>query len=243
MAEEPRKYVAEFIGTFMLVFFAAGAVVVSERLGGVPGPVMAGIASGLALMTIIWMFGHVSGAHVNPALSVCAAGLGLLSWRLVPGYIVAQLAGSGLAGYTLLWTIGNYGQMGANLPNLALGMTPATALAIEIILSFIMMVVILMVIDIKGHLKDFAAVPIGAIVGIEVMLLGPIAGAAMNPARAFGPYLALGDWTHFWIYVVGPFVGLAVATGLVRVAFMSQRGDRLIWRRSTGEPPADRSLP
>jgi len=211
-----KRYAAEFLGTYMLVFFAAGAVVVSSKIGGLPGPIMGGISSGLILMNVIWAFAHVSGAHVNPAFSLALGYLGRFPWRLVPGYILAQLLGSGLAGLTLLWTLGDFGHMGANLPNEALGISPAIALVIETILSFIMMVVILHSGDAEGELGRMSAVPIGAIVGIEVMLMGPIAGAAMNPARAFGPYLARGDWTDFWIYVVGPLVGIMGAALLYK---------------------------
>jgi MIP family channel proteins len=220
MIENRRKYVSELLGTYILVYFAAGSVMIAARLEALPGPLVSGIASGMALMIVIWTFGHVSGAHVNPALSLCTALLGMLPWRLLPGYMASQLLGSALAGLTLLWTLGNHGQMGANLPNPALGISPACAFVIETILSAIMMIVILMVIDIRGALKDFAAIPIGAVVGIEVMLMGPVAGAAMNPARAFGPYLVMGDWANFWIYLAGPVLGLTAATMLFRLVYV-----------------------
>lgn len=218
MRNDLKRYLAEFLGSYMLVFFAAGAVVVSSKVGGLPGPVMGGMSSGLVLMIVIWTFADVSGAHVNPAYSLALVYLGRFPWRLLPGYIAAQFLGSGCAGLTLLWSLGDFGNMGANLPNAALGISPMMALGIETILSFIMMVVILGCGEAGHELGRLSAMPIGAIVGIEVMLFGPIAGAAMNPIRAFGPYLAMGDWTNFWVYVVGPLTGVMGATLLYQKA-------------------------
>ena len=212
-ADAWRKYVCEFIGTYALVFFAAGAVMISEVTGGGLGAIGAGLISGAIISIVIYTFGHISGAHVNPALSLTAVMLGQLDRRLLPGYVVAQMAGSACAGLTLLWTVGNFGMMGANLPNIDLGVTPGMALTIELFLSFLLMWVICGSAFSNGAQAPLAGVAIGATVGIEVMLMGPYAGAAMNPARAFGPYLALGDFAHFWIYVVGPVAGM-IAGGL-----------------------------
>ena len=208
--DDLRRYCCEFIGTFSLVFFAAGAVVVDAKMGGTLGAIGPGLISGLIITVVIYTFGHVSGAHVNPALSIAAALIGHLDWRLVPGYALAQLAGSVLAGMCLLWALGDFGAMGANLPNEAIGIAPVTAFAIELFLSFLLMWVVAGVgLDKRAH-GPFAGVAVGAVVGIEVMLMGPVAGAAMNPARAFGPYVAMGDFTHYWIYVVGPLIGMAL---------------------------------
>ena len=174
------------------------------------GAIGPGLISGLIITVVIYTFGHVSGAHVNPALSIAAALIGHLDWRLVPGYALAQLAGSVLAGMCLLWALGDYGAMGANLPNTAIGITPLTAFLIELFLAFLLMWVVAGVgLDKRAH-GPFAGVAVGAVVGIEVMLMGPVAGAAMNPARALGPYVAMGDFTHYWIYVAGPLIGMAL---------------------------------
>ncbi len=203
-----RKYLCEFIGTFSLVFFAAGAVMVDAKMGGGLGAVGGGLISGLIVTVVIYTFGHVSGAHVNPALSIAAASIGHLERRLVPGYVLAQLGGSALAGMCLFWALGDHGAMGANLPNETLGIAPATAFAIELFLSFLLMWTVAGVgLDRRAH-GPFAGVAVGALVGIEVMLMGPVAGAAMNPARALGPYVAMGDFHHYWIYVAGPLVGM-----------------------------------
>ncbi len=216
-ADAWRKYACEFIGTYSLVFFAAGAVMVSAVMDEGIGAIGAGLCSGLIITIVVYAFGHISGAHVNPALSIAAVYLGQLDRRLLPGYVVAQMLGSAAAGLSLLWAIGDYGSMGANLPNTALGVTPAVALAVELFLSFLLMWVICGTAYSGRAHQSFAGLAIGATVGIEVMLMGPYAGAAMNPARAFGPYLALGDFTHFWIYVAGPVVGMLAGAAAYRV--------------------------
>ena len=214
--ESFQKYTCEFIGTFCLVFFAAGAVMLNSMIPGI-GVIGSGIISGSIITIVIFTFGQISGAHVNPALSLAAAWLGKLDWRLVPGYVISQLAGSAAAGFSLLWLIGDYGSMGANLPNEALGVTGEIALVIEIFLSFLLMWVICGTAYHSQGNMELAAIPIGVTVGIEVMLMGPYAGAAMNPARAFGPYLAFGDLTHYWIYVVGPIAGMFLGAWVYRL--------------------------
>lgn len=201
-------YLAEFLGTTILVFFAAGSIMVCAMLGGLPSPLISGTASGLALMIVIWTFGGISGAHVNPALTVALAILGVFPKHRVLGYVISQMAGSAVAGAILYWALGSHGAMGANLPNTGLGITAFNAFVIESFLSLVMMLVIRGSFAAELPFRQFAAIPIGAVVGIEVMLMGPIAGAAMNPARAFGPYIFLGDLQFFWIYVAGPLLGV-----------------------------------
>ena len=126
------------------------------------------------------------------------------------------MLGSTAAGLSLLWSLGSIGDMGANLPNTGLGISPFVALLIETFLSFLLLLVIAGSLSAGGRIAELAAIPIGATVGIEVMLMGPVAVAAMNPARAFGPYVALGDFTHYWIYVAGPIVGMMAGALLFR---------------------------
>lgn len=210
MKKDIPAYLCEFLGTAFLVFFAAGAVMISGILDGLPAALVGGISSGLILMTVIWVFGDVSGGHVNPALTVVLALTRQFPARLVPGYVVSQLAGSVAGAAVLFAALGSTADMGANLPNLARGISPTGALAIEVLLSFIMMMVIQGALSARGRIREFAAVPIGAIVGLEVMLMGGVAGAAMNPARAFGPYVFRGDFDFLWIYCVGPLLGISL---------------------------------
>ena len=211
--DDYRKYLCELLGTFALVFFAAGAVMIDDITGRL-GPVGSGIVSGSIIAIVIYAFGNVSGAHVNPALSIAAAMLGQLRKRLLAGYIAAQMAGSALAGYFLLQVIGNHGKMGVNIPNAELGVTPLPAFAIELFLSLLLMWVICATAFHRSAANKFAGLAIGATVGIEVMLMGPYAGAAMNPARAFGPYLMYGDFSNYWIYLAGPIIGMLLGAWL-----------------------------
>jgi len=217
-----RQYLAEFIGTMILVFFAAGAVMTTSMFENLPGPMIAGICSGLALTVMIWTLGGVSGAHFNPALTVILAVFDEFPANRVTGYILAQLAGSAAAAALLYIALGARASMGANLPNAAAGISQTEAFLIECFLAFVMMLVIRASLAAGTPLRSFAAVPIGAVVGIEVMLMGTLAGAAMNPARAFGPYIFLGSWETYWIYAIGPVIGIAAAA--------------LLWRRLTSAP-------
>ncbi len=220
-----RKYAAEFIGTFLLVFFAAGAAMVSVLTGSAAGAVIGGLASGLILMIVIWIFAGISGGHVNPALSLALWLTGAFPGRLLPGYVAAQTAGSAAGGLCLLAALGPVPGMGANLPDIAAGITPLQALGVEYVLSFAMMVVIVLSVAAEDVPGRFFAVPIGAVVGIDVMLFGATHGAAMNPARAFGPTLVNGDWSHYWIYLAGPLAGLVSAAYICKFIFGVPRSD------------------
>jgi MIP family channel proteins len=171
-------------------------------------PLIGGAASGLALLILIWCFVGISGGHFNPALTVVLAILGDFPKSRVPGYLAAQLAGSVAGAALLYYTLGFQAGMGANMPNATLAISGFGAFIIECFLSFAMMLTIRAAFATDASLRPFAAVPIGLIVGIEVMVMEPIAGAAMNPARAFGPYVFRGDWQHYWIYTLGPLVGI-----------------------------------
>ena len=133
-------------------------------ISGQVGPVGAGIASGSIITIVIYTFGHVSGAHVNPALSISAVYLGELDRHLLPGYIVAQMLGSAAAGLFLLWAVGDYGKMGVNIPNTDIGVTIPVALAIEFFLSFLLMWVICGTAYHHKALVKFAGLAIGATV-------------------------------------------------------------------------------
>ena len=218
LREDFGAYVCEFIGTFALVFFAAGAVMIDSMTNGGLGSVGSGLISGLIITIVIYSFAHISGAHVNPALSIAALIVGRMQARRLPGYIAAQMSGSAAAGLGLLGLLGNHGAMGANLPNAALGVMPFVAFVIELFLSFFLMWVICGAAFFAPPVASaLGGVAVGATVGIEVMLMGGVAGAAMNPARAFGPYLAMGDFTHYWIYVVGPILGMLAGATVYRL--------------------------
>lgn len=221
--DDLRRYGCEFFGTLFLVFFAASAPTVDGLLRGSLGPYAGGLSSGVALAAVIYAIGYTSGAHVNPALSVAAALIKHIEWRLVPGYIVAQMAGSAAAGFIVRALVGPFNAVGSNLPNTAAGVAPVQALASEFVLSvFLMWVVAGVGLDRRAH-GPMAGLIVGAVVGIEVIVFAPFGGAAMSPARAFGPQLASGNLEHFWIYVVGPFAGMIVGALLYLLTHDARR--------------------
>jgi MIP family channel proteins len=206
--DDLRRYGCEFLGTLFLVFFAAGAVTIDALNGGALGTIGSGLASGLIVTTVIYAIGYVSGAHVNPAVSVAACLIGHLDRRHLPGYIVAQLLGSIAAGFLVLGFLGDHNQVGANLPGPAAGGSPWLALAMEFLLSLLLMWLIAGVgLDRRAH-GPLAGLAVGGLVAIEVMVFGPYSGASMNPARSLGPHLATGHIDLYWIYVLGPLAGM-----------------------------------
>ena len=202
-----KPLAAEFIGTFLLVFVATGVVMANDFSGGQISHLGIGITTGLVVTVAIFSLGHVSGAHINPAVTFGFALGGHFPWSKVPGYVISQIAGGILASAVLLALIGNIAQMGANLP--ALG--PSQALGLEVILTFLLMLVIGAVATDSKAQGNLAAIAIGATVGLEIIFAGPLSGASMNPARSLSPALVGWTWTAQWIFVVGPLAGAAIA--------------------------------
>ena len=209
--DDLRRYACEFLGTLFLVFFAAGAVTIDALNGGALGTIGSGLSSGLIITTIIYAIGYISGAHVNPALSIAACLIGHLDRRHLPGYVIAQMAGSVAGGFLVLGFLGDHNNVGANLPGEAANFSPWLALGMEFVLSFLLMWLVAGVgLDRRAH-GPLAGVAVGGLVAIEVMVFGPYSGASMNPARSFGPHLAMGHLDLYWIYVVGPLAGMIAA--------------------------------
>src|SRR5215208_4466263 len=207
-----RRYAAEFLGTFLLVFAGPGAVIVEEISGGGVTSLGVGLSFGLAVMTAIYAVGHLSGAHINPAVTVALALSRHFPWSLVPGYVLAQLIGACAASAVHLGLFGNVGHLGATVPS----GSALQALGLEIILTLVLMFVISAVATDVRAVGQAAAIAIGGYVALAATFAGPIAGASMNPARSFGPALLSGTWTADWVYWVGPIVGAAVGAWLCR---------------------------
>ena len=161
----------------------------------------------MAVAVIIFALGHISGAHINPAVTIGFAIGGHIPWRAVPGYVFAQLAGGMLASAVLLVLLGSVANQGANLP----GVGTSQALGFEAMLTFLLMLVIVAVATDSKAQGNLAAIAIGSTVGLEIIFAGPLSGASMNPARSLSPALVGWTWTSQWIYVVGPIVGAAIA--------------------------------
>ncbi|CAN5234209.1 aquaporin [soil metagenome] len=207
-----RRYAAEFLGTFLLVFAGPGAVVINEVSGGGVGSLGIGLSFGLAVMAAIYSVGHLSGAHINPAVTVAFALARHFPWSQVPGYVIAQLAGACAASAVLLVLFGDVADLGAAVPS----GSALQALGLEVILTlFLMFVVAAVATDVRA-VGQAAAIAIGGYVALAATFAGPIAGASMNPARSFGPALMGGVWIHYWVYWVGPLAGAALGAFLYR---------------------------
>ena len=203
-----KPLASEFIGTFLLVFVATGVIMANELAGGQITHLGIGLSTGLAVSVIIFALGHVSGAHINPAVTFGFALGGHFPWRTVPGYVVAQMTGGIVASAVMFALLGSIAHQGANLP--AVG--TSQALGLEVILTFLLMLVIVAVATDSNAKGQLAALAIGATVALEIIFAGPLSGSSMNPARSLSPALIGWTWTSQWIYVVGPLAGAAIAS-------------------------------
>jgi aquaporin NIP len=200
-----RRIGAEFIGTFSLVAVGCGAII-TDTLTGELTNIGIAIAFGLVVMAMVAATGHISGAHMNPAVTVAFALSRHFPWRTVPFYALAQVAGGIAAAFALKLIFGNVANLGATLPF----DTFAQSLALETLLTAALMFVIVAVATDTKAVGQLAAIMIGATVGVNALWAGPISGASMNPARSLGPALLSGTWTAHWIYWIGPMIGAAI---------------------------------
>src|SRR5215207_6317103 len=212
---EWRRLFAEVLGTFFLVLVGAGGGVVDAVSQGAIGRAASVTAPGLMVLAIILFMGAVSGAHLNPAVTLGFALRGDFPWRRVPGYIVAELLGSTLAVLFLWAMFGKVGSLGATEPGA--GITDVQAMVMELILTVGLFSVILGTASKAQNLGPLSALGVGAYIILAGLWSSPISGASMNPARSFGPDLVLGNFSHYWVYVVGPLLGAAIAVGFAFV--------------------------
>ncbi|MET0765436.1 MAG: aquaporin [Blastococcus sp.] len=213
---EGRRLFSELLGTFLLVLVAVGGGMVNARFGGSAVPYGAlVVAPALMVAAIILFMGAVSGAHLNPAVSIAFAMRGDFPWRRVPAYVVAQLVGAVLATLLLRALIGGQGAAGLTLPGP--GISTLTAMAWEIVLTMGLVSTILGVSSGAQQLGPIAAIGVGSYIALAGLWGSPVSGASMNPARSLGPALVLGDWTSWWAYLLGPIAGALVAVGFAFV--------------------------
>ncbi len=211
-----RKYVAEILGTFAMVFAGTGAIVINDVTGGSVTHVGIALTFGLIVMAMIYALGDVSGAHLNPAVTLGFVVAGKLSPRCLASYIASQIIGALLASALLLCLFGNRAGLGATEP---LG-SAWQSFVLEAVLTGILMFVILCVSTGSREVGTMAGIAIGGVIGLEALFAGPICGASMNPARSLAPAIVSGHLSSVWIYLTAPFVGSVIAVPL----WMATRG-------------------
>ena len=202
-----KKLFAEFLGTFALVFAGTGAIVVDHVSGGAISHAGVALTFGLIVLAMIYTFGDVSGAHLNPAVTTAFAAAGRFPWRDAPGYVAAQLLGALAASGLLRGLFPTDATLGATLP----AGPPAQSFILETVLTFLLMLVILNVSTGAKEKGITAGIAIGGVIALEAMFAGPICGASMNPARSLAPALVSGHLEHLWIYLAGPLLGALLA--------------------------------
>jgi aquaporin Z len=206
---EYRRLFSETLGTFMLVLAAAGGGLLHAK--GQISLAAAVVAPGLMVMAVILFMGAVSGAHLNPVVTLAFAMRGDFPWHRVAGYIVAQLVGATLACLFLLAVFGNVEHLGATLPGP--GYEDWQALLMEIALTGVLVSVILGTASGAQNVGAIGALGVGGYIALAGLWAAPVSGVSMNPARSFGPALVSGYWSSYWVYVVGPLAGAAIAVG------------------------------
>ena len=226
------KLLAELIGTFALVFIGAGAASIVGSAAGFGGLTAVAFAHGLTLMVFICAYGRISGGHMNPAVTVGVLAVGAISAAEAAGYIASQIAG-GVAGAMLLRIVLGGVATGLGTPELAHGLvlagTPATitpeiGFVIEAVLAFFLVTVVLST-AVAGRAAHLAPVAIGLTLVFNILMGGPLTGAAFNPARALGPMIVTGNLNDAWLYVLAPIVG-AIIAAVVHTGLSVLTGER-----------------
>lgn len=209
-----KPLLAEAFGTFALVFFGTGAIIVHQTHEGVIGHAGIALTFGMVVMAMIFTFGAVSGAHLNPAVTVGFAVAGRFPANLVPGYVVSQGMGALFASLLLRLLFPESTTLGATHPSGSV----AQSFVLELVLTAVLMLVILQVTTVGRERTLVPAISIGAVVGLEAMAAGPVSGASMNPARSLAPALVSGHLEHLWIYLVATVLGALLAVPLFRLS-------------------------
>jgi aquaporin Z len=208
-SQEWRRLFSELLGTFMLVLVAAGGGILHAK--GQISLSAAVVAPGLMVMAIILFMGAVSGAHLNPAVSLAFALRRDFPWKRLPGYVLVQLLGATLACLFLDAVFGNVQHLGATLPGP--GYASWQALLMEVVLSTVLVSVILGTASAAQNVGRVAALGVGGYIALAGLWSAPVSGTSMNPVRSFGPALVSGDFSSYWVYVLGPVAGACIAVG------------------------------
>jgi aquaporin Z len=232
---EWRRLFSELLGTFMLVLVAAGGGLL--HAAGQVSLAAAVVAPGLMVMAIILFMGAVSGAHLNPVVSLAFALRGDFPWKRLPGYVLVQLVGASLACLFLLAVFGNIHHLGATLPGP--GYEGWQALLMEVALTGTLVSVILGTASAAQNVGAIAALGVGGYIALAGLWAAPVSGTSMNPARSFGPALVSGDFSNYWVYILGPLLGALLAVGSAYL-LRGPGGDATSLRAGSGALDAER---
>jgi len=202
-----KNYLAEFIGTFALVFCGTGAIVIDQQSAGAVTHLGIAITFGLIVMSMIYALGNISGAHLNPAVSIAFTVARRFALKQLLPYIISQLLGALMASLTLKYLFPANEFLGATIPS----GSDMQSFILEFILTFFLMLVIINVASGSKEQGMFAGLAIGSVVALEAMFAGPVCGASMNPARSFAPALISGHIEHLWVYLLAPLAGAVAA--------------------------------
>jgi aquaporin NIP len=202
-----KKYIAELIGTFSLVFCGTGAIIINQQSNGAVTHLGIAITFGLIVMAMIYALGNISGAHLNPAVTIALSVAKKFEAKQIAPYILSQLIGALAASFVLKYLFPANAFLGATIP----AGPEMQSFVLELILTFMLMLVILQMAFGNKEQNMFAGVAIGATVLLEALFAGPICGASMNPARSIAPAIASGHMEHLWIYIIATTLGAVAA--------------------------------
>lgn len=219
LTSNQKKFIAEVIGTFIVVVFATGSVVIDAKLGGVLGVPFIAFAPFVGVAIGVYLFGKISMAHFNPAVTVGYFITKHITSRQLLNYFAAEIIGALLGSVFVKYVIGEHANLGANVPNYNFPIL--VIFGIEVAASALLMVVILLVVLTKG-LKGFSGIAIGGIVGLDIFFFSFISGASMNPARSLAPALLSGSVGDLWLYWSATFVGTSIVAFVLRRKFGSK---------------------
>ena len=219
LTSSQKKFIAEVIGTFIVVVFATGSVVIDAKLGGVLGVPFIAFAPFVGVAIGVYLFGKISMAHFNPAVTLGYFITKHITFRQLLNYFAAEIIGALLGSVFVKYVIGEYANLGANAPNYNFPIL--VIFGIEVAASALLMVVILLVVLTKG-LKGFSGIAIGGIVGLDIFFFSFISGASMNPARSLAPALLSGSVGDLWLYWSATFVGTSIVAFVLRRKFGSK---------------------
>lgn len=208
-----RRWIAEAVGTFALLFVGAGAITINSVTGGAVTHVGIAMTFGLIVMSMIFAIGDVSGAHINPAVTIAFVAARRMSTRDALPYILSQFVGAIAASFLLRAMLPEAATLGQTLP----AGSALQSFALEVVLTWLLMFVVLAVATGAKERGIMAGATIGATVMLDALFAGPISGASMNPARSLGPALASGELTSLWVYLTAPVAGALLAVPFCRL--------------------------